>query len=93
MTKEKLSLLSHLDPRRDMEHALARGPSGVIFVAYRNFVRGAVVGALAGAGLNHLLLDGGGDMAFFLSTNGALIDGVQGLGRGAVQIADRMRGR
>ena len=93
MTKEKLSLLSHLDPRRDVEHALAQGRSGVILVAQRNFVRGAVVGALAGAGLDHLLLDGGIDMALLFGVNTAVADSIQGLGRGTIEIAKRMYGK
>ncbi len=86
---ERLPFLSHLDPRRDMEHVRALGTEGVLIVPYRNFVRGGIFGALGGAVLDQIFLDGGLDMALLSGASGAILDMAQGLGRGMNQIVQK----
>lgn len=91
MPNEKFPLLDHLNPLKDVAWMRSledrRGP---ILLSYRNFFRGAVLGTLTGLGIDNTIGNGGIDLAIWLALVGAVSDGIQGLGRGAVDVAKRM---
>lgn len=85
---EKLPLLTHLNPFKDMKHVRELGVQGTSLVSQRNLVRGGIAGALAGAVLDHTIGNGGMEWTLYLAGCGAVTDSIQGLGRGAMQIVN-----
>lgn len=88
MEKQKFPILDHLNPLKDVDYMRTLSPSDAMLMPYRNFVRGAIAGALTGLALDQAFGNGGLDLALLGATLGAVPDFVQGLGRGAMEIVN-----
>ncbi|MEK9159458.1 MAG: hypothetical protein AAB383_01880 [Patescibacteria group bacterium] len=86
---EKTPLLDILNPLKDMDR-IRNAPNErgevLIMTTYRNAIRGALFGALAGTVLDQTVGNGDPQFAIYLGLCGAVTDAIQTLGRGAIQI-------